>query len=77
MVSHNTSTSFMALLFAIDFIEKTQKMGYNTPKVRNINNFQKDPRINKYINNRKTHSVNTMNRAIHYIRQPQWRGYSH
>ncbi len=61
MVSHNTSTSFMAVIFAIDFIQKTQKMSYNTPKVRNINSVQKDSRINKYINNMKTHSVNTMN----------------
>lgn len=77
MVSHNTSTSFMALLFAIDLIEKTQKMSFNTPKVRNIDNVQKNSRIYKYINNRKMYSVNTLNRASHYIRQPQWRGYSH
>ena len=43
MVSHNISKlDLLKVLFAIDFIEKTQKMSYNTPKVINLNNVQKD-----------------------------------
>jgi hypothetical protein len=75
-MSNNASTSFMTILFAIDFLENTQKTNYNIAKVSN-NKVPNNSIINKYTNNRKTHSINTMNRANHFIGQPQWRGYSH
>ena len=76
-MSYNASTSFMAILFAIDFIERNQKMSYNIPKVHNVNDVSNNRKISKNINNIKVGHVNSIHRASHNIGQPQWRGYSH
>ena len=75
----HSSTSFMALLFAIDFIEKSQNIKSKyTPKMRTIYSHNNKHSIEKNINNYKSfQGVNRINRSLHFIGQPQWRGYSH
>ena len=77
-MASNTSTSIMALLFAIDFIEKSRNLNATyIPTHRNIYIDSKNPKISKNINNKRMFGVNNNHRATHYIGQPQWRGYSH
>lgn len=75
----STSSPLMTLLFAIDFIEKRQKFKLNfNSKMSSINNKPKNLKISKNINNFKSfQGLNNVNRSLHFIGQPQWRGYSH
>ena len=77
----STQNSFMAIMFAIDFLEKSKRISdissnysHNTRDINTHRFVSKEKSINKFPSRIQ---VNSQNRSLHFIGQPQWRGYSH
>jgi hypothetical protein len=79
MSTINAQTTFIALMCAIDFLEKSSNIksnsNSNTKTVYHDNS--DNVKLHKKINMGNNVSVNAIHRSKHYIGQPQWRGYSH
>ena len=75
----NSQTTFLALMYTINFLENSSNIKPNT--TFNTNTFYYDNSDNEKIHTKnniyKNTSVNAIHRSKHNIGQPQWRGYAH
>ena len=76
----STQNSLMTIMFAIDFLEKSKKISNissNNLITRNMNMYHFNNKGKTINNSPSIIQVNSRNRSLHFIGQPQWRGYSH